>query len=162
ERVAAIEPKLSRLVINVPDANRLPRLEVWRDDVWVPRTEWGAAIPVDPGIHILSAASPLRVPWKADVHVYDGATQQVTIALPITPPPPPPSTKSYSTGMMAGGIVLISISSLGLTAGGILLILGLVGNAPELGPGIGTLVGSGTLLVTGIALAAVGARQVPV
>jgi len=55
QRAERLEPLLSRLIIDVPDANRSPGLEVVRNGINVPKGAWGLALPVDPGEHRVEA-----------------------------------------------------------------------------------------------------------
>lgn len=73
ERMAALEPKLSRLTIDVdPSSASLDGLVVKRDGVAVGKPAWGSASPVDPGEHVIEATAPGKKPWKSAVTI--GAT----------------------------------------------------------------------------------------
>ncbi len=89
DRAAALAPKLSHLVIDVPQESRLESLEVRRDGTVVGEAEWGAPIPVDAGSHTIDAAAPGRKPWSQTVAVSDGAATALSSVpqLPILPPP---------------------------------------------------------------------------
>jgi len=82
ERIAALAPRLSRLVIDVPPGAAAPGLAVYRDGVPLPASARGVAIPVDPGDHAIVASAPGRVPWRQTVTVApDGDI--VRIAVPV-------------------------------------------------------------------------------
>ena len=68
-RAQAIEPKLDRLTIAV--APTLPRaeLQVLRDGVAVPPEEWGVAVPVDPGDHVVVFFAPGHAQQAISTHV---------------------------------------------------------------------------------------------
>jgi hypothetical protein len=68
ERALAVEPKLSRLTIEVPFASS-PALRIERDGAVVGSAQWGLAVPVDPGVHSVHASAPGREPWTAEVTV---------------------------------------------------------------------------------------------
>jgi hypothetical protein len=78
KRAAALEPRLPRLVI---DATGVPGdgLEVQRDGSTVGAAAWGAAIPVDPGTHRISASAPGKETWAQTVQATEGATARVAV-----------------------------------------------------------------------------------
>jgi hypothetical protein len=77
-RAEALEPKLSRLVIQV--AVRESGLSVMRDGVEVRDGTWGTAVPVDPGRHSLSARAPGKRPWFREIEV--SGTEPVIVEIP--------------------------------------------------------------------------------
>jgi hypothetical protein len=80
--ITELEPKIPKLSIAVmPEAMRLPGIEVKRDGVLVPPSEWGSAIPVDPGPHTVTAWAPGRKPFLKSVDLRgDGAAASVVIS----------------------------------------------------------------------------------
>ena len=78
QRADALAPRLARLTIRVAD-ERMAGLEVRRDDVVVRPGQWGAAIPTDPGTHVISAKAPGRKAWQLSVTLRDGASETVSI-----------------------------------------------------------------------------------
>ncbi len=79
-RVNKLEPKLSKLSIEVPDEVVVEGLQIRRGDVVVERAQWGVAIPVDPGTHTIVVSAPGKRRWSKQVEVSEpGATQTVTI-----------------------------------------------------------------------------------
>jgi hypothetical protein len=74
DRAAALAPKLSNLVVDVPSGSRAEGLEVRRDGTVVGGAEWGVMIPADSGSHTIEASAPGRKPWSQTVSVLDGAT----------------------------------------------------------------------------------------
>jgi len=79
ERVEVLEPKLSRLTIDVPFASS-PELRIERDGTLIGNPQWGVAVPVDPGRHRVSASAPGRAPWSTEVVVAaDGAFTRVEV-----------------------------------------------------------------------------------
>ncbi|WP_437964668.1 hypothetical protein WMF04_33940 [Sorangium sp. So ce260] len=61
---AALEPRLSRMTIEVPAAGAAPGLEIRRDGVLIPPAQLGQALPVDPGTHTVEARAPGRRRWS--------------------------------------------------------------------------------------------------
>lgn len=95
-RAQELEPQLSRLVVIVKPAARVPGLVLTRNGVLLSEALWGAAMPVDPGAQHLEAKAPGYQTWKLDVDVADGAaSKQVEVselvAEPATPPPAAPA-----------------------------------------------------------------------
>lgn len=132
-----LEPKLVRLTVQVPQASRVPDLVVTRDGARIAAGEWGVAIPVDPGEHVVAASAPGRAPWEARTTVREAsATATVPVlelvAAPAPPPvAPPPSDvaprdaapTSWWTPMRTTGVVVAGVGAVGLVTG---TILGLV------------------------------------
>ncbi len=97
DKVAELEPKLPLLTIVVPAAADRPDLEIRRDGAIVGRPEWGAAIPVDPGTHVVEAAAPGRTPWQGTTNV-GGANLKQSLEVPaLEPAPAPPAVALPST-----------------------------------------------------------------
>ncbi|HMR05739.1 MAG TPA: hypothetical protein PKA88_08170, partial [Polyangiaceae bacterium] len=69
KRAAALQPKLSKLVIQVPPASDVTGLEVRRDGAQVSRSLWGSSVPVDAGKHVVEASAPGKKKLVAEVVV---------------------------------------------------------------------------------------------
>jgi hypothetical protein len=70
ERMQALEPRLSRLTITLdPETAALPGVTVKRDGAPVGSGAWGAAMPLDPGEHLIEVAAPGRKTWSAKVSI---------------------------------------------------------------------------------------------
>src|SRR4029079_19443365 len=99
-RAGALEPKLSKLTIVVPEAARVDGLVVKRDGSEVEGGLFGTAINVDPGKHSVSAEAPGRRKYDTEVTVpATGARETVEIpalAVARSEPETPPSTKPES------------------------------------------------------------------
>jgi hypothetical protein len=65
ERATALEPKLTRLRIEVPTP--VSGMKVARGDQDVGRAAWGTAMPVDPGEHRLVVTAPGRREWTHEL-----------------------------------------------------------------------------------------------
>ena len=66
-RAAAVEARLSRLVVNVDKA--VPGLVVKRDGLAIDDAALGSPVPLDPGSHELEATAPGKKPWRAKIDV---------------------------------------------------------------------------------------------
>jgi hypothetical protein len=80
ERAATMEAKVDRLVIDGITPDRVG-LEVRRDDVVLGPAQWGVPIPVDPGVHHLTATAPSAIPWSSDVTI-SGSGETVHVRIP--------------------------------------------------------------------------------
>jgi hypothetical protein len=79
DRANALEPKLSRLTIEVKaqDAG----LDVKRDGQSVGSASFGTAVPIDPGAHVVEASAPGKKTWTTRVQVAANAGK-MTVAIP--------------------------------------------------------------------------------
>ncbi len=68
ERAEAVQPRLSKLTIEVPHPQR-GNLAIARDGKRVGRPQWGLPVPVDPGVHRVEASGPGLVSWSAEIEV---------------------------------------------------------------------------------------------
>lgn len=78
--VEALRPLLSSLTIEVPPSSMVNGLVVERDDVVVAPAEWGTAIPVDPGVHVVKAHAPGHRAQSWTVTV-EGDRQSIRLAV---------------------------------------------------------------------------------
>jgi len=69
DHAAALEPRLSRVVIKLEPGYRVDNLEVKRDGLEVSTAELGTPVPVDPGEHTVEASAPGWVAWSTKVTV---------------------------------------------------------------------------------------------
>jgi hypothetical protein len=129
-KAAAIEPKVSKLIINVdaPAAGQV----IKRDDVEVAAASVGVPIPVDSGAHTITAEAPKKKPFTTTVDVPGGAAkveakvpklEDAPEATPPpatpqptkepSPPPPPPHEESGSSrktiGYIVGGVGVVGL-----------------------------------------------------
>jgi hypothetical protein len=81
-RASALEPRLSRLAIELAAGADVAGLSVARDGKVIDRAALGVAVPVDPGEHLVSASAAGKKTWSRKVPVtVEGATEKVTIPL---------------------------------------------------------------------------------
>lgn len=82
-RIAALEPRLCRLVIRTAHG---PNLEVLRDGVVVDRAALGLPVPVDPGAHVVIANAPGAAAFTSRVDVRpseaEGPCALTTVEIP--------------------------------------------------------------------------------
>jgi hypothetical protein len=130
DHVASLEKRVSRLTVAVaPEAAATPGLEVALDGAPLPRALWGAAQPVDPGAHEVTARADGKAPWRTSVRVadqHDSAT--VTVGAlddpgrpeaataggePVLPDTADPGRGRRTAGYLVGGL---GIAALGVGA----------------------------------------------
>lgn len=97
-KVAELDPRVSRLTIEVPAASATEGLEIRLDGVMVRSVAWGIPTPVDGGQHVVEATAPGRAPFRAEVVVAaEGGNERLAVptlaptspaAAPAGPPPP--------------------------------------------------------------------------
>jgi hypothetical protein len=81
ERRAALEPRLSKLTIEVSPDAATEDLSLRRDDVAIGRGAWGVPVPVDPGKHVITASAPGKQQWSTTVELGAAADLQ-TVRVP--------------------------------------------------------------------------------
>lgn len=128
-RAGLLEPKLSKLVVEVAPDARVEGLEVRRNGKPIDAAILGTAVPVDPGEQVVEATAPRRKPWRATVKVEPkpGVTSVTVQALaqadaaPIAAPgpgptsaepePPAPGWSTQRTvGLVVGGVGVVGVA----------------------------------------------------
>lgn len=80
ERAKAIEPKVSKLLITVPEGSRVDGLELKVDGMKLGQGMWGAPLPMDAGEHKVEASAPGKKPWLTKATVPpEGKSIAVTV-----------------------------------------------------------------------------------
>ena len=79
ERMAAIEPLIPHLRIDVPPDARIEGLRIERGETEIPEVSWGLPVPVDPGSYSLRATAPGHEPWSSQVSLQQGEDELVTV-----------------------------------------------------------------------------------
>lgn len=103
QRAAKLEGKLSKLVIVVPEPHRVAGLVVERGGEETGAAQWGIPIPVDPGVHKVSAEAPNKTRWEGTVEVEPGGVT-ATITLPTLEDAPKQAEASTTpTSAVVGG-----------------------------------------------------------
>ncbi len=132
EAMQALEPRLSHLTITVDrTTSALAGLVVKRDGAPVGSGAWGAALPIDPGEHVIEASAPGKQPWSKKLSIgAERDTQNIEVPELV---PEPAAASALPTAADASGSAPASkgppLRTLGLAVGG----AGVVG----LGLGVG-------------------------
>jgi hypothetical protein len=139
QKSKALEPKLSKLSINLhPDADG-SALTISRDGTTMSAAELGVAIPVDPGKHEVTVTAPGKEKWSTSVDVGEGG-QTETVEIPLLADSGNGSGNGTVGASAAGGATAPTVDEsndgstqrvLGIVAGGIGLV----------GVGVGTFFG---------------------
>jgi len=131
-RVKALYPTLSHLTIDVPNAPS--GVAVTRDGKPLDAGSFGAAMPVDPGHHVIDATAPNKKAFHQEVEVPAKAGQaSVTVKLedapvaqngnnpvvvtPITPTTPEDTNRG--AGMRIAGLATLGVGAAGIVVGAI-------------------------------------------
>jgi hypothetical protein len=129
-RVAAIEPRLSRLTLRLAPGAPADT-KVARDEVALGAASLGLAMPIDAGEHVVVVTAPGREAKRYTVKIVEaqastleveaGAASRAIEAPPPPPtlPPPPPSAlgSGRTIGIVIGSLGVASLAAAGVTGG---------------------------------------------
>jgi len=136
-RVAALEPTLSKLVIDVAPAAKTSGLKVERDGVAIGAPLWGSAVPVDPGPHSVTASAEGKKTWSGTVTVAAGA-QTASISVPELEPEASAARPSVAVPATAPAVSVSTGADTSSSGGGGARTAALVvGGAGVVGIGVG-------------------------
>lgn len=69
KRAAELEPRLSTLRIDVPDAHRVAGLVIHRDRELIGESAWNQTQPIDAGTYVLTAEAPRHTKWSTTISI---------------------------------------------------------------------------------------------
>lgn len=141
DRAKALEPRLSRVRLNVGDKAKVPGLQIFRDDIALDSATWNGLSATDTGKHVFKATAPGKLEWKQIIDVVgEGKATDVTVppladapveakpevkplptateTTPPPPPPPPPDNTLKTAGFVVGGLGVVGLG-VGAIAGGL-------------------------------------------
>jgi len=136
DHLAALEKRLAYVILEAPDAE-VDMLDVRIDGSVVPRNRWGAPMVMDPGLHMLSAAAPLKEAQPILFYVEPGPSTR-TLRIPNllddpvaaaklarnaplpSPLQPPRRVDPGARAKRTGGLVALGAGALALGAAGYL------------------------------------------
>jgi serine/threonine-protein kinase len=87
ERTAALENRLSKIAVVVPESAQVPGLQVRWDDAPLERPLWGSPLPVDPGPHRLFVSAPGRQTHEREVRIEPGPSASTIELFELRPLP---------------------------------------------------------------------------
>lgn len=128
-RAKALEPRLTRVSIELAPNATIPGLEILKDGTVLSEASLGMPVAVDRGEHRVEARAPGYKPWVTSVLAQtEGATERVVVPvlepMPAAPPPvvapppsaPPPAPAPESSGggispltWVAGGVAVVGL-----------------------------------------------------
>jgi serine/threonine-protein kinase len=122
KKVAALQPKLSRLTITVPSAATVPGLQIQLDDQPVQAPEWGVPVPHDGGSYTIQASAPGKETWVLRIELAQTEQNLVvevrTLAdAPKAAPQPQASAGTPTTNSTADVAIKDSSAPTGATPG---------------------------------------------
>ncbi|MDF3069018.1 MAG: hypothetical protein K0R38_4619 [Polyangiaceae bacterium] len=124
KQAAALEPRLSFLVVTVPESSRVPGLEVLRGGVPIPQVIWGSRAALDPGRYRIQARAPGYRPWQTDV-VIEGVGAPAALSVPALVAEPKPAkplslgSEDVGSGASSRRIAAIAVGGVGLVGVGV-------------------------------------------
>jgi hypothetical protein len=85
KKAALLEASVPKVTVLVPSDVVIPGLEIRSDGAVLAQAGWGAALPMDPGIHEVIATAPGRQRWATTLRVEAGASR-VSVTVPRLEP----------------------------------------------------------------------------
>lgn len=79
KRAEKLQPRLPRLVVNVPEASKTPGLEIRRNGMLVGSAQWGTPVALDPGEIELTASAPGKQTLRQTLRVEEGKTASYSL-----------------------------------------------------------------------------------
>lgn len=114
ERAAALEPKLSKLVIEVAPGSAVPGLVVELDRQAVKPGSLGVAVPVERGLHRVVARAPGKPAWTRDVAVSVPGVVAVRVEFPGGAAASSAPPRAASTGIPTQRVLGIALAGAGV------------------------------------------------
>jgi hypothetical protein len=134
ERIAVLGPKLSRLTVVVPSAEPADLQLTVDGGAWGAALR-GAAVPLDPGPHVVVARTAGAAPWTTTVTLGPNADAQIVRI-------PPLGSSTASASMNSGRVTTPSEDAIPSTSGNSRRLAGwLIGGAGVAAVGVGTIFG---------------------
>jgi hypothetical protein len=109
-RLAALEPKLARIVLVVSAEANADGLVIARDGSTVSRTAWGIAMPVDPGAHGIIARAPNKRAWSVTIEARAAETVRVDVPALEAEPAPPAQDVDTAPGLIVEPLAVEAVA----------------------------------------------------
>ena len=121
DKATALEPRISKLTINVPSDSRVELLSITQNGVPVDEGTWNRSMPVDGGRYAIAARAPGSTEWSTTIEIAierDTKTIDIPKLAMLTKPPAPPSpvpvlveqrTRSNTATFVLGGAAVAAI-----------------------------------------------------
>jgi tetratricopeptide (TPR) repeat protein len=101
KKVAALQPKLSRLTITVPSAAAVPGLQIQVDDQPVQAPEWSVPVPHDGGNYTIQASAPGKETWVLRIDLAR-SEQNLVVEVRTLADAPKPAPQASAAGPTTG------------------------------------------------------------
>lgn len=101
DRAAALEPKLSKVIVKVGPAQKVDGMHVTRDGDDIGAGLWNTPLPIDPGDHTIGANAPGKKSWSEHVTIVANAST-VTVVVPALLDDPNASAAAVGLGVGSG------------------------------------------------------------
>ncbi len=154
DAIVELTPKLAHVTVTLA-GGALEGARVEIDGRRVPDAALGAARPLNPGAHVLTATAPHRTPVKRDVTVKEGESTAVELVLEIEPPAPSATASAGPAGPVTSGAPAGTSAATAQATGTATAPPSLPGEPSRVLP-VTLLVGGGALLAGGIAMGLTG------
>jgi hypothetical protein len=120
QRVAALEPKLTRVLFVIPTTSRVPGLTVRLGANTVPPSSWGSAIPIDAGVQHVSASAKGYYAWSKDIDANRAEGRQFRVDVPtLAPAAGAQAVADRGRAYRTAGVVTGSFGLAGIGAGAV-------------------------------------------
>lgn len=119
ERFEAVSPKVMKLVVKVTDPSTAD-LEIKRNEIVIPKTDWSQPIPVDPDDFVVTASAPGYAPWRGTVTVRGEGSTVTVVVPPLSRSAEPDKGVNLSSTRIAAlglGAVAVGALSAGIATG---------------------------------------------
>lgn len=119
ERFEAVSPKVMKLVVKVTDPSTAD-LEIKRNEIVIPKTDWSQPIPVDPDDFVVTASAPGYTPWRGTVTVRGEGSSVTVVVPPLSRNAEPDKGVNLSSTRIAAlglGAVAVGALSAGIATG---------------------------------------------
>jgi hypothetical protein len=122
-RAKALEPKLTRLAIVIPEEQRVPGLSVKLGGQIVPPASYGEYLPIDAGEHHVVVSAPGRQTFERTVNVSGTAPERLRMVVPDLKPTPSEKAENKGSSLRTLGLVTAGAGALTMGAGVVLGVL---------------------------------------
>lgn len=122
-RVAALEPKLTRVLFIVPQTSRVPGLVLKIGPNTIPAAAWGNPIPVDAGVQQVTASAKGYRPWTVALDATHTEGQGFRVNVPTLQPAAAPKSSNRRSDVRTAGVVSGSVGLGALGAGAVFTAL---------------------------------------
>ncbi|HUQ07196.1 MAG TPA: hypothetical protein VM261_32115 [Kofleriaceae bacterium] len=137
KRAVALEGRLSRLTVNVPETSRVDGLRIVRGATVIDPATWNRSLPIDGGTYEISASAPGVQPWTAKVTIAtEGDSKAIdvprfepVIGGDVGPKPRATGPSERPTSRHRRKPLAFALGGVGIAAGGVAIVFELQGRS---------------------------------